>query len=163
VTGEIRARFFASACHVRQHTGSQGAGWWACCCAYGCKSSDHLSLLSQQVVLAYLCGKPNWRGVFFAGSAIIRRAACHIAASARRTYAHVPCRPILVHQCMCCQRVHLPVCLPVCRDHKLINKGVGATSSGIFAACAEQMVPEVRLCLGRGEQARTAGGFKGKG
>lgn len=28
--------------------------------------------------------------------------------------------------------------------HVFLNKGVGATSSGIFTACIEQMVPSVR-------------------
>ena len=32
-----------------------------------------------------------------------------------------------------------------CRDHVLVNKGIGATSSGIFAACTERMVPNVRV------------------
>ncbi len=33
--------------------------------------------------------------------------------------------------------------LPFCRDHVLVNKGVGATSSGIFSACIEHMLPQV--------------------
>lgn len=37
-----------------------------------------------------------------------------------------------------------PTRLPLpCRDHVFANKGIGGTSSGIFTACAEQMVPPV--------------------
>lgn len=38
----------------------------------------------------------------------------------------LPTRPCLLH-----------------RDHVFANKGIGGTSSGIFTACAEQMVPPV--------------------
>jgi hypothetical protein len=38
-----------------------------------------------------------------------------------------------------------------CRDHVLLNKGIGGTTSGIFSVCAEALVPPVRLCcLGYG-------------
>ncbi len=32
-----------------------------------------------------------------------------------------------------------------CSGHTFVNKGVGATSSGIFTACVEKMVEPVRL------------------
>lgn len=32
--------------------------------------------------------------------------------------------------------------------HQLVNRGIGATSSGIFALCAERMMPTVRVQAG---------------
>ena len=54
-------------------------------------------------------------------------------------------RPAVV---VCPLQLHFlrsPVC---CRGHVLLNKGIGGTSSGIFAACAEQMVaPDADLVV----------------
>lgn len=41
-------------------------------------------------------------------------------------------------------KFHFLFCFfPPRRDHVLVNKGVGATSSGIFSACIEHMLPQV--------------------
>lgn len=46
-----------------------------------------------------------------------------------------------LHPCMnaaCCVPAH-------CSEHVFLNKGIGATTSGIYAVCADKMLPEVRL------------------
>ena len=41
------------------------------------------------------------------------------------------------------------IVIHVCSEHVFSNKGIGGTSSGIFTACAEQMVPpEADLVVG---------------
>ena len=41
------------------------------------------------------------------------------------------------------------VVIDACSEHVFSNKGIGGTSSGIFTACAEQMVPpEADLVVG---------------
>ena len=52
-------------------------------------------------------------------------------------------------------RVRMPDAAAPCSGHVFANKGIGGTSSGIFTACAEQMVPPVRA--GRGGEGRSAG------
>lgn len=41
-------------------------------------------------------------------------------------------------------------------DHVLANRGIGGTSSGIFAVCAEKMLPAVSCCSGLRLAARAA-------
>lgn len=45
----------------------------------------------------------------------------------------------------CCQRVTSPPHLPClqCSGHEFYNRGIGGTSSGVYAVCAEHMVHEV--------------------
>lgn len=42
-----------------------------------------------------------------------------------------------------CSKLAPLVTLPACRNLVLLNKGIGATNSGIFSACAEKLVPQV--------------------
>ena len=60
--------------------------------------------------------------------------------------------------CTHCSLLLLPQ-TPPRRDHVFLNKGVGATSSGIFAACIKQMVPAVS---GRAGASRQWAGRRGQ-
>jgi hypothetical protein len=36
----------------------------------------------------------------------------------------------------------------LCRGHALLNKGIGATNSGLFSVCFDKLVPQVRQLFG---------------